>query len=104
MTALTALLQAADSFAMFCCKHWKAAAPPGCTPEQFDMKSERQEERMALRCASVACASAGDTPSAAPRMAVNATAACKRYATIIMCSQCMVKLARAENRDPGFLA
>jgi hypothetical protein len=29
--------------------------PPGCTPEQFAMKSERQLARMALVCADVGC-------------------------------------------------
>jgi hypothetical protein len=102
VTALTALLQEADSFAVFCCRHWKAAIPPGCTPEQCDMKSERQEVRMASRCASVACARAGDTLSVAPRMAANATAACTRYAPLIMSSPMRGELACAENGRPCF--
>jgi len=39
-------------------RHCSASAPPGVTPEQFAMKSERQFERIASRCASVGCADA----------------------------------------------
>lgn len=55
---LTPLRQAPESLASLRCRHCRASLPPGVTPEQFEMKSERQAERMALRCASVGCASA----------------------------------------------
>ena len=48
MTALTAVLQAPESLPMLRLRHSKASAPPGCTPEQFAMKSERQDARIAL--------------------------------------------------------
>jgi hypothetical protein len=48
MTALTAVLQAPESLPMLRLRHSKASAPPGCTPEQFVMKSERQDARIAL--------------------------------------------------------
>jgi hypothetical protein len=54
--ALTALRQAGESFAEFFCRHCSASAPPGVTPEQFDMKSDRQDERMAFCCSAVGCA------------------------------------------------
>ncbi len=47
--ALTAALQAGESLAKFCFKQSSASLPPGVTPEQFAMKSDRQEARMALR-------------------------------------------------------
>ncbi len=56
--ARTAVWQPGDSFATFFCRHISASLPPGWTPEQFDMKSERQLERMALCCAEVGCAAA----------------------------------------------
>src|SRR5262249_56541135 len=57
----------AETRAAFCCKHLSAAGPPGCTPEQCAMKSDRHAARMALSCsllgfcdaASVAAAGAG---------------------------------------------
>ena len=60
-TALTALPQAGDSLAMCCRRQSSASLPPRGTPEQFDKKSERQDERMALNCSSLGfCACAGD--------------------------------------------
>ena len=60
MTALTALPQAGDSLAMCCRRQSSASLPPRGTPEQFDRKSERQDERMALNCSSLGfCACAG---------------------------------------------
>src|ERR1700722_9338075 len=51
--AATALWHDADSFAELPFRHCSAAAPPGCTPEQFAMKSDRQAARMAAFCASL---------------------------------------------------
>jgi hypothetical protein len=70
--ASTALRHAADSFPSLRLRHWNASAPPGVTLEQFAMKSDRQEERMALRWASVTCACA---PVASPKMVTANTAA-----------------------------
>lgn len=58
IVTLTAVLQAADRLATFFCKQTRASLPPGVTPEHFDMKSERQEARMALCCSAVTCARA----------------------------------------------
>src|SRR5215469_13382471 len=51
--AATALWHAAESFAAWLLRHCSASAPPGWTPEQFAMKSERQAARMADFCASL---------------------------------------------------
>lgn len=56
--ALTAAWQPPESFARLRLRHSKASLPSGCTPEQFAMKSERQEERMASRCVWVGCCAA----------------------------------------------
>lgn len=53
--ALTAAWHPPDSLARLCLRHSSASLPPGCTPEQFAMKSERQLARMALVCADVGC-------------------------------------------------
>jgi hypothetical protein len=75
MTALTAVLQADDSLATLRSRHCKASRPPGCTPEQFAMKSERQEPRIALTCAGVGCcACVASSPSAHK---INAAAAAR---------------------------
>ena len=58
LMAATALWQADDNLAEWLCRHCKAAAPPGWTPEQLAMKSERQAARIADFCASVGCAGA----------------------------------------------
>jgi hypothetical protein len=59
MVALTAVLQPDESLPTLRCRHCSASFPPGVTPEQFDMKSDRQLERMALCCSDVTCAAAG---------------------------------------------
>jgi hypothetical protein len=62
MIALTAVLQELDSLARFRFRHSNASLPPGVTPEQFAMKSERQDERIALVWSGVGCCAR--TPSA----------------------------------------
>jgi hypothetical protein len=57
-TAASVLRQPADSWAALLCRHCSAAAPPGCTPEQWEMKSERHAARMALFCWDVGVAGA----------------------------------------------
>jgi len=58
--AFTALAQAGDSLAMCWRTQSSASLPPRGTPEQFDKKSERQDERIALSCSSLGfCAWAG---------------------------------------------
>src|SRR3954447_6726289 len=52
---LTAVWQAGDSEAAFCCRQDNAADPPGLTPEQCDAKSSWQAERIAASCALVGC-------------------------------------------------
>src|SRR5215470_19445334 len=42
-TALTAVLQDADNLASLRLRHSNASLPPGCTPEQLAMKSERHD-------------------------------------------------------------
>jgi hypothetical protein len=69
---LTALLQAGESLLSLRIKHWNASAPPGVTLEQFAMKSDRQDERMALLCASLTWAPA---PAPKPKMVTASTAA-----------------------------
>src|SRR6185437_159482 len=58
MVARTADWQAPDRLPTFFCRHISASLPPGVTPEQCDMKSERQLARSALCCALVICACA----------------------------------------------
>jgi hypothetical protein len=53
MVALTAFLQLGERPATFFCRQARASLPPGVTPEHFEVKSERQDERMALCCALV---------------------------------------------------
>jgi hypothetical protein len=48
MIALTAVWHARESLARFCLRQSSASLPPGVTPEQFAMKSDRQFERIAL--------------------------------------------------------
>jgi hypothetical protein len=45
--ALTAVLQDPERLARLRLRHSSASLPPGVTPEQFAMKSERQEARIA---------------------------------------------------------
>lgn len=47
MIALTAVRQGGDSLPTFCLRQSSASFPPGCTPEQFAMKSWRQDLRIA---------------------------------------------------------
>ncbi len=56
--AATALRHAADSCASLRLRHCNASAPPGCTPEQCDMKSDRHDARMAAFCCAVGFAGA----------------------------------------------
>jgi hypothetical protein len=53
--ALTALWQGAESWAKCCFRQVNASAPPRGTPEQFAMKSDRHEERIALTCSGLGC-------------------------------------------------
>src|SRR5580692_8684351 len=56
LMAATALRHAADSCASLRLRHCSASAPPGCTPEQCDMKSDRHEARTAAFCCAVGAA------------------------------------------------
>src|SRR5580704_4250189 len=56
--AATALRQAADNCASLRLRHCNASAPPGCTPEQRDMKSARHDARTAAVCCAVGFAGA----------------------------------------------
>lgn len=68
--ALTAAWQPPDSLGKLRLRHSRASLPPGCTPEQLAMKSERQFARMALVCAAVGCcACAAASPSITVRTA-----------------------------------
>src|SRR5262249_6796730 len=53
--AATALLQAGESSAELRSRQRSASIPPGCTPEQRAMKSDRHAVRIALRCCCVGC-------------------------------------------------
>jgi hypothetical protein len=55
VTALTAVWQGAESWAMCCFRQAKASAPPRGTPEQFAMKSDRHDARIALTWSGVGC-------------------------------------------------
>lgn len=55
-TAATEVLQFGDSFAALRCRQATASGPPGCTPEQFVMKSRWQVLFIALCCAAVGVA------------------------------------------------
>jgi hypothetical protein len=54
--AATALRHAAESYASLRLRHCSASAPPGCTSEQCDMKSDRHDARTAAFCCSVGAA------------------------------------------------
>lgn len=58
--ALTAAWQPPESLPRLRLRHSRASLPPGVTPEQFAMKSERQFARMALVCAGVGCCAIAD--------------------------------------------
>jgi hypothetical protein len=53
--ALTAVWQGAESCAMCCFRQASASAPPRGTPEQFAMKSDRQDARIALIWSGLGC-------------------------------------------------
>ena len=63
IVTLTAVRQAGESLARLRCRHCNASAPPRGTPEQFDMKSDRQLLRMAFCCSGVGWATARPTNS-----------------------------------------
>jgi hypothetical protein len=58
MVALTAASQAGDRVATFVRRQSSAYVPPRGTPKHFDMKSERQDERIALCWSGEGCACA----------------------------------------------
>ena len=58
MVERTARWQAGESLATFVWRHTNASLPPGVTPEQCDMKSERQDDLSALCWALDSCACA----------------------------------------------
>src|SRR5262249_22290679 len=53
--ASSAVLQAGETLAALRLRHSSASRVPGLTPVQFDMKSERQEARIAEICSDVGC-------------------------------------------------
>ena len=57
--AATALRHAAESCVSLRLRHCNASAPPGCTPEQWDMKSDRHAARTAAVCCAVGFAARG---------------------------------------------
>jgi hypothetical protein len=70
--ALTALRQGGDNLGSLRRRHSSASLPPGCTLAQLAMKSERQAERSASRCAWVGCCAAvGASVSAAKQPATS---------------------------------
>jgi hypothetical protein len=54
-------LQAGETLAALRLRHSSASRVPGLTPVQFDMKSERQEARMAEICSDVGCWAEADS-------------------------------------------
>jgi hypothetical protein len=58
MTAFTASWQGAERLARWSLRHWKASVPPRGTPQQLDMKSDRQLALTAASCSSVGFAEA----------------------------------------------
>lgn len=71
VAASTAVRQAGDSLAAFFCRHCSASTPPGFTLEQFDMKSERQDDRIAACWSAVTCACAPEAAARTVRTAAN---------------------------------
>jgi hypothetical protein len=68
-TASSADLHGSDTLAALRLRHCSASRPPGCTPAQCDMKSERQDWRIAAICSGVGCwaeASSNQPPGTAP--------------------------------------
>ena len=74
--AATALRQAAESCASLRLRHCNASAPPGCTPEQWDMKSDRHAARMAAVCCAVGFAGVVAAGAAGAGGALARVAAC----------------------------
>jgi stress-induced morphogen len=70
IVARTAVWQPPESVSTFFWRHISASLPPGVTPAQCDMKSERQFARSALCCAldTCACAIATDDSNAPAAM------------------------------------
>jgi hypothetical protein len=58
--ALTAALHEADSRLSLRTRHSSASLPPGCTPEQLAMKSDRHELRIAAVCSAVGCCASAE--------------------------------------------
>jgi hypothetical protein len=54
-TASSAVLHGADTLPALRLRHCSASLPPGCTPAQCDMKSERQDWRIAAICSGDGC-------------------------------------------------
>jgi hypothetical protein len=54
-TASSAALHGADTLPALRLRHCSASRPPGCTPAQCDMKSERQDWRIAAICSGDGC-------------------------------------------------
>jgi len=80
IAALTAVWQAGDSLARLRLRHSKASRPPGWTPEQFAMKSERHEARIALACADVGCCARAGPDASATKTAASAVKPCILFA------------------------
>jgi hypothetical protein len=71
-TASTAVLQDAERLSCERSKHSNASLPPGSTPAQLAMKSERHAERIALRCSLVGCCARTEwSPKAIETKAIN---------------------------------
>jgi hypothetical protein len=60
--AATARRHEVDKCDEFSCRHCTASTPPGCTPRQCAMKSDRHAVRTALTCSGLGCASLGGEP------------------------------------------
>ena len=74
IVTFTADWHAAETWETFFRRHCSASRPPGVTPEQRDMKSERQDERIAFCCSLVICAGAAEAEISVS----SATATCIR--------------------------
>jgi hypothetical protein len=82
-TASTAVLQDAERSSCERSKHSNASLPPGSTPAQLAIKSERHAERIALRCSLVGCCARAEwTPSATKTRAIEAKAINNRRASV----------------------
>ena len=74
--AATAVRQFGESCAELRCRQRSASAPPGCTPEQRDMKSDWQDWRMAACCCGVGCRNAAGGAAAAAGAVAARTGGC----------------------------